>query len=293
VEKNPGAIFVIDDFYAGKLVIELREIGLDAYQLKDDVFSSNILVTPNDYLLVFIGENKVQAFNDWAAKGDKDIGTLAFQIRHDGNTGYAPQIACELFHQAFDLRDVHYTNAALAALQIKKTLGLIPEVPDWDTYFMSMVYLVAMRSKDANTHIGAVVVDDKNNIVTTGYNSFPRGIDDDNLERQLRPEKYLWFNHAEENSVAAAAHIGASLKGCRMYTNGVPCMERCAGPIVNSGIVEVIVDKSWNHNNGEKWQQQAERTVELFAKAGVKLRYWEGKTITQIQRYRRGRLITD
>jgi deoxycytidylate deaminase len=36
------------------------------------------------------------------------------------------------------------------------------EIPRWDDYFMTMVYLAASRSKDKHTHIGAVVVG-KNN----------------------------------------------------------------------------------------------------------------------------------
>jgi len=119
---------------------------------------------------------------------------------------------------------------------------------DWDTYFMSLVYFVAMRSKDKNTKIGAVVVGPDNEIRSTGYNSFPRGINDSVLDRQERPEKYKWFSHAERNSLYNAAMVGIPLKGCRMYTNGVPCND-CAFGVINSGIKEVVVDKEWNTNN--------------------------------------------
>ena len=63
----------------------------------------------------------------------------------------------------------------------------------WDDYFMTMVYLAAMRSKDESTHIGAVIVGPDNEVRSTGYNSFPRGMNDDIKKRQKRPEKYFFF----------------------------------------------------------------------------------------------------
>jgi len=116
----------------------------------------------------------------------------------------------------------------------------------WDDYFMTMVYLVAMRSKDSSTHIGAVIVDEFNIVRSMGYNSFVRGINDDVSERQQRPEKYFWFEHGERNAIYNAR--GQDLRGCRMYTNGMPCMD-CSRGIVQVGIKEVIVDKKWDDGN--------------------------------------------
>jgi len=157
----------------------------------------------------------------------------------------------------------------------------------WDDYFMTMVYLVAMKSKDKSTHVGAIVVGSNNEIRSTGYNSFPRGVDDDIEKRQERPEKYKWFAHGEFNSVCNAALIGVSLKGCRMYTNGIPC-NNCALSIINSGISEVIVDKVWDDNNYNQWVEEAERTKVMFEEAGIKLRFWNGKLIEKIYRFRNG-----
>ena len=54
-------------------------------------------------------------------------------------------------------------------------------------------------------------------------------------ERQERPEKYYWFEHAERNSIYNAARIGVSTKGSKMYmTCGVPCAD-CARAIINAG----------------------------------------------------------
>ena len=64
---------------------------------------------------------------------------------------------------------------------------------NWDEYFINIAEQVKLKSKDKNTQIGVVLVGKNNEIVSTGYNSFPRGINDDVAERQEKPEKYFWF----------------------------------------------------------------------------------------------------
>ncbi|MEK7072801.1 MAG: deaminase [Patescibacteria group bacterium] len=164
-----------------------------------------------------------------------------------------------------------------------------PEIPNWDQLFMTMVYLVATKSKDESTHIGAVVIGPDKEVRSTGYNSFPRGINDNVPERQLRPEKYFWFEHSERNAIFNATRFGASLKDCIMYTNGIPCMD-CARAIVQSGIKEVVVDKSWDDQNPIEWQEHAQRTKQLFAEAEVKLRFWNGELVPIIK-FNRGEII--
>lgn len=163
------------------------------------------------------------------------------------------------------------------------------DVPSWDDQFMSMAYLAATKSKDKRTHIGAVIVGPDNEVVTTGYNSFVRKLDDSRPERQLKPEKYFWFEHAERNAIYNASRIGSSTKGCKMYTNGIPCME-CARGIVQSGITEVIVDRYWNESNQGDDLEHSKRTIEMFGEVGVKLRYWEGKLLN-IEKFRRGKVL--
>lgn len=157
---------------------------------------------------------------------------------------------------------------------------------NWDDYFMSIAYLIASKSKDERTHIGAVIIGESKEIKSTGYNSFVRGLDDSFYSRQQKPEKFYWFEHAERNAIYNATLIGTSLKGGKMYTNGIPCMD-CARAIVQSGIVEVIVDKKWTNDNGEKWEEHAKRTILMFNEVGIKWRYWEGELLV-IKKFRRG-----
>ena len=156
----------------------------------------------------------------------------------------------------------------------------------WDDLYMTMVYLISRKSKDNSTHVGAVIVGPDNEVRSVGYNSFPRGIDDNVPERQERPEKYSWFAHAERNAICNAAMVGIPLKGCKMYTNGIPCND-CAFGIINSGIIEVIVDKVWDDNNYDLWKEAAIKSRAMFSEAGIKLRFWNGDFL-DIYRFKRG-----
>ena len=51
----------------------------------------------------------------------------------------------------------------------------------FDEYFMGLALLSAERSKDPNTQVGAVIVDDDKKIVSIGYNGAPRNYDDINM----------------------------------------------------------------------------------------------------------------
>ena len=155
---------------------------------------------------------------------------------------------------------------------------------DWDSLYMTMVYLIAMKSKDKSTHVGAVIVGPCNEVRSAGFNGMPIGVNDDVPERQERPEKYYWMEHAERNSILLS-HF--PVRGCGMYTNGIPCMD-CARSIIQSGIKEVIVDKYWDDTNYAQWKEQAARSRVMFEEAGVKLRFWEGELL-DIYRFRDGK----
>ena len=144
---------------------------------------------------------------------------------------------------------------------------------NWTEYFRNLANNVKLKSKDKNTQIGAIIVGKDNEIVSTGYNSFPRGLDDTIEERQERPEKYYWFEHAERNAIYNAARIGVSTLGCTMYmTCDISCAD-CARGIINAGIKKVVFcksDKPWN----QIWKDSAERSVKMFEEAGIEVEYF-------------------
>lgn len=145
----------------------------------------------------------------------------------------------------------------------------------WKEYFKLIAQQVKLKSKDEKTQIGAVIVGPNNEIVSTGYNSFPRGIDDSISERQERPEKYYWFEHAERNSIYNAALIGVSTKGCTMYlTCGIPCSD-CARGIINAGISKIVIESGNVGAKGPQWEEHAKRSLKMFEEANVSIEYYE------------------
>jgi dCMP deaminase len=145
---------------------------------------------------------------------------------------------------------------------------------NWTDYFLNIAEQVKLKSKDQSTQIGAVVVGLDNEVLSTGYNSFPRGLDDSKQERQERPEKYFWFEHAERNAIYNAARIGVSLKNSTIYlTSGIPCMD-CARGIVNSGIKVVWCKRVCTTKNKEKWEESQMKSMQLLNECGVQVFFY-------------------
>ena len=145
---------------------------------------------------------------------------------------------------------------------------------NWDEYFINIAEQVKLKSKDVKTKIGVVLVGKDNEIVSTGYNSFPRGINDNVDERQERPEKYFWFEHAERNAIYNAARIGVSTLGTTMYmTCDISCAD-CARGIISAGITKVVFRRStkpWNII----WQESSKRSIQMFKESGVVVEYYD------------------
>ena len=75
----------------------------------------------------------------------------------------------------------------------------------WDEYFMGVAQLAAMRSKDPSTQVGCCIVDEQNRILSTGYNGFPQGCDDDEFpwgrDESQGETKYPYVVHGELNAI--------------------------------------------------------------------------------------------
>ena len=144
----------------------------------------------------------------------------------------------------------------------------------WVQYFRELAHTIKQKSKDESTQIGAVIVGKDKEIVSTGYNSFPRGIKDNFKERQERPEKYYWFEHAERNAIYNAARIGVSTKGCTMYLScGIPCAD-CARGIINAGITRIFCERQ-DVTKGNIWPESYERSWQMFDEAGISVQFYD------------------
>ncbi|KLL02245.1 MAG: deoxycytidylate deaminase [Mycoplasmataceae bacterium RC_NB112A] len=111
----------------------------------------------------------------------------------------------------------------------------------WTEYFIAIAQLCALRSKDPNTQVGAVVVNQNKEIIATGYNGLPRGCNDDNYPWENNDEnwlktKYPYVVHAEANAIIHARQNCAEFS---LYTTLFPCCE-CAKLIIQAGIKQIF-----------------------------------------------------
>ena len=92
----------------------------------------------------------------------------------------------------------------------------------WDEYFMGIAMLSACRSKDPNTQVGACIVNDRNRIMSVGYNGFPSGCDDDEFpwerEGSAFNTKYAYVCHAELNAILNASGACADARSMSRFS---------------------------------------------------------------------------
>ena len=139
----------------------------------------------------------------------------------------------------------------------------------WDHRFIELANHIALWSKDPSTKVGCVIVGEDREIRSTGFNGFPRGINDDEERLNNRELKYPLICHAEENAIMHAARIGVSLKGSSAYVTWPPC-SRCARSLIQAGISEVIYyDET---EIPERWTEDFNISSEMFNEAGVVIR---------------------
>jgi dCMP deaminase len=119
---------------------------------------------------------------------------------------------------------------------------------DWNQRFMDLAHHVAGWSKDPSTQVGAVIVNDKKQVLSLGYNGFPRGVFDCKERYNDRPTKLKFVAHAERNALDNAY---VNVDGATLYSTLYPCSE-CAKGIIQRGIKRVVTSKQW-------YNQQATR----------------------------------
>ena len=96
------------------------------------------------------------------------------------------------------------------------------ERPDWDTYFMNIAYEVAKRSPDPRKKVGAVIVDDLNRIISTGYNALPSKFPENSVDWEDREFIHSIIIHAECN---ALLYCLSRFKNSKLYCTLSPCPE--------------------------------------------------------------------
>lgn len=138
----------------------------------------------------------------------------------------------------------------------------------WDQRYLALAKEVSTWSKDPSTQVGAVTVGSKKEVLSQGFNGFPRGINDTDERYHHRETKYKLVVHAEMNAIYNATYSGTSLDGATLYVYGLPICSECAKGIIQVGIKKVVVEKSKELDN---WNESVQLSQKMFDEAGVEL----------------------
>ncbi len=108
-------------------------------------------------------------------------------------------------------------------------------------YYMALAQLSALQSKDPQLQVGAVIVNSKGRVVSTGYNHVPNSFDQKKVPWTQTAGDWLktklpYISHAEEDAILNTNF--REVLQARIYTTMFPCAS-CARLIVQSGIREV------------------------------------------------------
>ena len=144
-----------------------------------------------------------------------------------------------------------------------------PVSEKWDRRFLELAKHISEWSKDPSTKVGCVVVGEDREIRSTGFNGFPRGIEDDSDRLEDREQKYPLICHAEENAIMHAARIGVSLKGNTAYISWPPC-SRCTRSLIQAGVNEVVFPAGVEAP--ERWRPDFDIAIGMMNEAGISVR---------------------
>lgn len=143
--------------------------------------------------------------------------------------------------------------------------------------FIPVAQAIAGLSKDPSTKVGAVILDEDCNILSVGFNGFPRGVYDNASRYRDKQEKYPRIAHAEMNAVAQAARTGVKLLGATMLVTALYPCSMCARIIIQAGIKKVYAPLPTDDTN-PLWISEGEISESMFNEAGIQVIQYEETT---------------
>lgn len=137
--------------------------------------------------------------------------------------------------------------------------------------FLPVARALAAMSKDPSTKVGAIILADDGDVISVGFNGFPRGVFDDKSRYQDRPTKLKLIAHAESNAIAQAARKGVSIKGSTLLVTALYPCTNCAKQVIQSGIRRVLAPAVHAPHTNEEWREERRISEWMFAEAGIQI----------------------
>ena len=141
------------------------------------------------------------------------------------------------------------------------------DTSSWSSKYLNLAKHVSTWSKDPSTKIGAVAVGDRGQILSTGYNGFPRNIKDSADRLNNRESKYKYVVHGEMNCIYNATLNGVSLNEADLYVYGLPVCSECAKGVIQVGIKRAFM--CYPETIRDKWKESHKITSEMFDEVGI------------------------
>lgn len=140
----------------------------------------------------------------------------------------------------------------------------------WHERYLNIAQQVATWSKDPSTQVGAVIVGSKGQILSQGYNGFPRGILDNADRLNDRDVKLSLIVHAEMNAIYNATYSGVCLDGATLYVHGLPICSECAKGIIQVGISKIVIPEH-SITSRVEWMESWYKSNKMFNETNVKV----------------------
>lgn len=167
----------------------------------------------------------------------------------------------------------YYTASNTNPLFISKSPNVRLQIPNdkiisFEEYAIYYSKIMSMRSKDPDTQVGAVIVDNAGRIISSGYNGMISGCSDvdfpwNKKSENLYDTKYPYVIPAESNAIYQAQKRSIDLNNTSIYTMFFP-YRSCANAIVQAGIKHVYYTHDKYNNTLESIDSKL-----IFDSAGV------------------------
>ena len=158
-------------------------------------------------------------------------------------------------------------------------------------FFMSVAHDAANMSRAQRLQVGAVIVQDDEDIIGYGWNGTPRGWDNNCEDKKyMNRDAGGWLNpdelelmwplteietsgdfagesvryklvtkpevlHAESNALAKVMRSTRSAKGATMFVTHAPCLE-CSKIMSQAGITKVVYEQDYRDSSGVEYLQK-------------------------------------
>jgi dCMP deaminase len=137
----------------------------------------------------------------------------------------------------------------------------------WNLKYIELAKKFASWSKDPSVKVGAVAIGSKGQVLSQGYNGFPKKFNDTLNIYENSELKKQYIIHAEMNCIYHATLNGISLEGSTLFVYGLEVCHECAKGIIQVGIKEVVTYSPKPPK--DKWVKSFKTSTELLAKSNI------------------------